>query len=204
MYKVIFGLGNPGDRFVGTRHNAGFALLDTIASRLAMGGWMYDASLNAAVAVVPDGSTVLVKPYTFMNMTGVCASKVLRRFGATPAELVVAHDDMAFDVGRARISDSGSAHGHNGLGSLILHLGTENFLRVRIGIGRRAEGVSLLEHVLGRFSESDEGNMYPILLEAADVLIQLACGVARIDGSDSRLTVADAKSRLKSYTGAPA
>lgn len=166
--KIVVGLGNPGPRFECTRHNAGFMALDAISPD----GWSYDRDLDACLAV--NGVSLLVKPCTFMNMTGVCVADVLRRFGKNASDLVLVHDDTAFDVGMARLSENGSAHGHNGLASVILHVGTEDFTRLRIGIGRPPKEVGILGHVLGRFSESELVRINGLLsAEVHSVLEQL-------------------------------
>lgn len=182
MDHIVVGLGNPGERFAGTRHNAGFMVLDA----LQPDGWSYDRKLDACIAV--HGDTLLVKPCTFMNMTGVCTADVLRMFGKGPESLVLVHDDTAFDVGTARLSLDGRAHGHNGLASVILHVGTESFTRLRIGIGRPPREVGILGHVLGRFSDEElariECNLCP---KVASELEQLVKDGLPVDSTKARL-----------------
>ena len=153
--RVIVGLGNPGDRFKGSRHNVGFQCLDAIAKK-----WGIPARERRAKAVLGRGhfagqEVVLAKPRTFMNNSGEGISYLLTRFGAKPEDLVVIYDERALPLGRLRIRSQGSDAGHNGVRSIISALHTEAFPRIRVGIGNPPEGQDSVPFVLGRFTAQE-------------------------------------------------
>ncbi|MBA3826919.1 MAG: aminoacyl-tRNA hydrolase [Ktedonobacterales bacterium] len=148
--KLIVGLGNPGERYTQTRHNAGFRVVDELAERL---GWRWAASRERAL--VTEGVTagqklLLIKPTTYMNDSGRAVAPLLRFYKLTLADLLVICDDLDLPVGRVRLRERGSPGGQNGLGSVITHLGSPDFARLRVGIGRPANGrMSIIDYVLG-------------------------------------------------------
>jgi PTH1 family peptidyl-tRNA hydrolase len=155
-FSVIAALGNPGREYSATRHNAGWIVADALASQ-AGATWREEGRFPAAVAKVSFGgsSVHLVKPLTFMNESGTALAAFLRFHRIELSELVVLHDDIAFEPGQLRLSLGGSAAGHNGVASCIRHLG-EAFVRARLGIGpKRHPGQDLADHVLGRFPDAD-------------------------------------------------
>ena len=142
MKKIVVGLGNPGSRYEKTRHNIGWLVLDRLADRVGAGGRV--KSKDAAASVrgrLGDDELILVKPMTYMNLSGVAVRKVLARERVPMADLLVVVDDMALPFGKLRLRERGSAGGHNGLRSIIGEMGTEDFARLRVGIGS-AEGGS--------------------------------------------------------------
>jgi len=156
VFSVIAALGNPGKEYVATRHNAGWILLDALAGK-AGAEWKDESRFPAAVAKATFGGrqVFLVKPQSFMNLSGEPLAAFLRFHRLTSAELVVLHDDIAFEPGQMRFSLGGSAAGHNGVASCIQHFG-EGFVRARIGIGpKRHPAQDLADHVLGRFPSDD-------------------------------------------------
>ena len=162
--KIIVGLGNPGLKYAGTRHNTGFAALTQLADR-------YDIALNkkecksiTGHGVIEGEKVVLAMPQTYMNLSGEAVQPLLYFYKCTPADLIVMYDDVELDVGKIRIRGKGSAGGHNGMKSIISCLGSEDFARVRVGVGRKPEGWDLADHVLGRFSKED----LPIMREACE------------------------------------
>ena len=148
--KMIAGLGNPGKAYVNTPHNVGFDVVDLLAER-AEAGWKNSSGFRARVARVAcaDGPLLLVKPQTFMNLSGTSVAPLLRYYGGLPTDLTVILDDADLPLGTLRIRASGGSGGHRGLASIIEALGTEGFPRVRLGVGRNAHG-DLVGHVLGR------------------------------------------------------
>lgn len=155
-YTVLAALGNPGREYAHTRHNAGWMLIDALA-RQAGAVWSEESRFPASVAKADFAGTALhlVKPLTFMNESGSALAAFLRYKKAEPSEIVVLHDDIAFEPGQFRLSLGGSAAGHNGVSSCIAHFG-EQFVRGRIGIGpKRHPGQDLADHVLGRMPEAD-------------------------------------------------
>lgn len=154
--KIFVGLGNPGAEYSKTKHNVGFMLADKLAEKIGAENWR--EKFNALVAEnFFDGEKILiVKPQTFMNLSGEAVGP-LTDFYKIPAEnLIVAHDDMDLPVGTVRLRPKGSGGGHHGVESIIQHLGGEkNFPRVRIGIGRPPENWSVNNHVLSPFNSDD-------------------------------------------------
>lgn len=151
---LIVGLGNPGPQYVGTRHNAGFELLDYLAEEAGI-----EINKNKFKSMVGEGfvagkKTVLLKPMTFMNLSGEAIVQALNFYKPKAEELIVVYDDMALRPGAVRIREKGSAGGHNGMKSIIGLTGTEAFTRIRIGVGG-ARG-NVIAHVLGKFSKEEE------------------------------------------------
>jgi len=151
---LIAGLGNPGREYAATRHNLGFTVIDALASAEGL-KWKEDSRFESATArwdVRPGVTRLLVKPQTFMNESGR-ALRLLLDFHKVPVdELIVAYDDLTIDLGRVKVSISGSAGGHNGVASLLEHLGN-GFIRYRLGIGApRPAEMGLKDFVLGKFS----------------------------------------------------
>jgi PTH1 family peptidyl-tRNA hydrolase len=155
--KVICGLGNPGERYLFTRHNVGFRVVDLLADRwrLTGGGRVRDgAAVLEASLPEPVGRVLLVKPQRFMNLSGSALKAAMRQTDADPAtDLLVIADDADLPLGKVRLRRSGSAGGHNGLRDIIDALGTDEFNRLRIGIGRGGE---LVDHVLATFRPGEK------------------------------------------------
>jgi PTH1 family peptidyl-tRNA hydrolase len=155
--KVLVGLGNPGEQYAETPHNLGFKAIDALASALNA-EWKLEKRFKALVAKATRKGEILwlLKPQTYMNLSGESVGPFLRYYGATAKDLLVFSDDCDLPAGRLRIRPSGSAGGHNGLKSLIAHVGTEAFTRVRLGAGRSPEERrGLIDFVLHRFSEAE-------------------------------------------------
>ena len=172
--KLIVGLGNPGAKYRGTRHNVGFAVLDELARRA---GVAFDAApVEALMARVRpaasgfslDADTVLLaKPMTFMNASGEAVGGLVRYFKIQPADFLVVVDEVQLPLGRLRARARGSAGGHNGLKSVIAHLGDE-FSRLRIGVGRGEQQRDLADHVLSRFEKDEAAEVERMTTRAAD------------------------------------
>ena len=166
---VIAGLGNPGMEYAKTRHNAGFEVVNTLAKRLDA---RFRAFGNALVSEtnLKGEKLILVKPMTYMNNSGQAVRPVMRHFKAEPSDLVVVYDDMDLPAGRLRFRERGSAGGHRGMLSVIEYLGTSDFCRLRVGIGR---GGSAAVHVLSRFSAGETAVMKEACESAANALEDL-------------------------------
>ena len=164
--KLIVGLGNPGAKFRGTRHNIGFAVVDELAHRRSV---EFDASpVEALVAKVRGVEPVLLaKPLTFMNASGEAVGGLTRYFKIEPADLLVVVDEVQLPLGKLRARARGSAGGHNGLKSLIAHLG-EGFARLRIGVGRGEMRRDMADHVLARFDAEEAAEVERMTTRAAD------------------------------------
>jgi PTH1 family peptidyl-tRNA hydrolase len=151
--KLIAGLGNPGRKYAGTRHNVGFDVLDLVAARHHL-AWE-SAPADAVLAKWRAASALLVKPMTFMNLSGRAVGDLLRFYKMELSDLLVIVDDVNLEIGRLRTRARGSAGGHNGLKSLIELLGSDQFARLRVGVGRGDARRDLADHVTARF-EPDE------------------------------------------------
>ncbi|MCR5177043.1 MAG: aminoacyl-tRNA hydrolase [Anaerovibrio sp.] len=153
--KIIAGLGNPGNEYAKSRHNVGWMFVDALAKNLDIDNWKARENGMVAEGRIGSEKVLLVKPMTYMNNSGECIGPLMRWYKLEPDDLVVVHDDMDIPAGTVRIRKKGSAGGHNGIKSIIAHVGDENFGRVRIGIGRPLPGWSVVDYVLAAFSEED-------------------------------------------------
>ena len=165
--KINAGLGNPGAEYAHTKHNVGFMLVDVLAEKLGAASWKEDF-FSALTEVRIGGEKVfLVKPLTYMNNSGEALGPMLSYYKLDVDDLVVVHDDMDIPAGMVRIRRKGSSGGHNGIKSIIAHVGSEDFARVRIGIGRPPAGWTVIHHVLAPFSTEDA----PKIRAAIDYLL---------------------------------
>jgi PTH1 family peptidyl-tRNA hydrolase len=163
--KLIVGLGNPGPRYKGTRHNVGFEVIDELARRAAIG---YESSpAEALIAKWRASDTLLVKPLTFMNLSGQAVGELARYFKIEIPDLLVVVDEAQLPLGKLRARARGSAGGHKGLKSVIAHLGDE-FSRLRVGVGRGEQQRDLADHVLARFDTSEAAEVERMTMRAAD------------------------------------
>jgi PTH1 family peptidyl-tRNA hydrolase len=194
--QLVVGLGNPGPKYLDTRHNVGFMALERLAADLGT-RFRQQARLHGLLADRGQGPLRLrlLMPQTFMNDSGRSIRAALDWFGLQPSDLLVIVDDMDLPLGRLRLRASGGAGGHNGLRSAISHLGTQDFARLRIGIGAPAEDplerkARTIGHVLGRFSPAER----PLL---NDVLVEVEAGIGLIQ----RLGLERAGNRLNGFRG---
>lgn len=188
MY-IIAGLGNPGREYKNTRHNVGFMVIDKAAGKYDI---KLDKKRHKAVCgkgVIAGESVILVKPQTFMNLSGESIRKVIDYYKVEEKEsLIVISDDISLDTGMLRIRKKGSAGGHNGLKNIILHLGHDEFKRIRVGVGDKPAGGDLVDYVLGRFDKEqaqlmDESTSRAV--EAIEVIIR--------DGADAAMNIFNKK-----------
>ena len=164
--KLIVGLGNPGKKYEGTRHNVGFAAVDLLARRHAV-SWEA-AKAEALMGKWRTESTLLAKPLTFMNLSGQAVLDLLQFYKIEVPDLFVIVDEAQLELGRLRARASGSAGGHNGLKSIIGVLGTDAFPRLRIGVGRGDTRRDLGDHVLARFDPAEQPVIDDAVQRAAD------------------------------------
>ena len=168
---IIVGLGNPGREYARTRHNVGFDVIDVLSEKL-------DIPVNRSAMHGLTGSgfvggekVLLVKPQTYMNLSGDCVAPVLRYHNATINDLVVVSDDIDLPVGKMRIRKGGGPGGHNGLKSVIERAGSPDFARLRVGVGRDAHNrANVIGHVLGKFSPDDRKVMDEVVAEAVNAV----------------------------------
>jgi len=156
MIRLVAGLGNPGARYERTRHNVGFEVLDGLASALGV----VFANKRACHADIAEAAhagrrILLAKPTTFMNLSGNAVQEIARKNGIEPAEILVVYDEVELPLGRLRLRERGSAAGHNGVAHIIERLGSNEFPRLRIGVGPRPTGEDLVNYVLSKWSEND-------------------------------------------------
>lgn len=169
--RLIVGLGNPGNDYRDTRHNVGFMVIDEVARRM---GVEFQNEKRWKSLVARSGGTVLMKPQTYMNASGEAASAVAHFFKLQPAETLVVFDDVDLPLGTLRMRPGGSAGGHNGIRSLIAHLSTDQFPRLKLGISGtsgRPAGHKMSGHVLGRFTEDERPELAIMIDRAADAVI---------------------------------
>ncbi len=168
---LVAGLGNPGDKYRGSRHNVGFEIIDHLAARLDS---RFERDFEGLVARGKLGETnlVLLKPLTYMNRSGRAVVAAAKHFGIAVANLVVIHDEVDLPFGRLKIKNGGGHAGHNGLRSIVASLGSSDFIRLRVGIGRPSEG-TLVEHVLAPWSQSERASIATLKNNAADALEEI-------------------------------
>ena len=164
--RLIVGLGNPGAEYERTRHNVGYNVVDSLASQWGL-TWQRSKSWHALWA--KGEKAILVKPASYMNRSGEPLSAVANFYKIAPAEVLVVLDDLALELGRLRVRTEGGAGGHNGLESIIMHLGTEAIPRLRIGIGA-APSEGAVDYVLGRFFEEEIPVVEKTIERAADAV----------------------------------
>ncbi len=166
--KLVVGLGNPGSRYAGTRHNVGFETLDLLAKRHGLDWATAPKGAEGLVANWRMGGAIFAKPLTFMNLSGAAVVPLLQFYKIELADLLVIVDEVQLDTGRIRVRPSGSAGGHNGLKSIIGSLGTDAFPRLRIGVGRGDSRRDLADHVLAKFDKDERAIVEDAVVRAAD------------------------------------
>ncbi len=179
--KLIAGLGNPGGRYRGTRHNVGFEVVDLVARRhgLSLSPWRDVAEV--AEWRRPEGRLWLMKPTTFMNLSGEAVSALVAFYKLELADVFIVCDDVNLPVGQLRVRPSGSSGGNNGLKSVAASLGTEEFARLRIGVGRGDPARDLADHVLSRFAPEEIPGCDEAVTRAADAVeLWIDAGTARV------------------------
>lgn len=180
--RLVAGLGNPGREYENTRHNAGFMVVDRIASRLGL-TLGYSSSWQTFWARSGDGCTYL-KPMTYMNASGRSVRAAAQFYKIDPAEALIVFDDLALPLGHLRLRKSGSSGGQNGMESVIEHLGTAAVPRLRVGIGAAEGGRSMVDHVLSRFSTREREVLDSAIDRAADAVEH-----ARLHGVEAAMNV---------------
>ncbi|MBR6404739.1 MAG: aminoacyl-tRNA hydrolase [Lachnospiraceae bacterium] len=179
---IIAGLGNPGRKYENTRHNAGFMALDALAESVGIRVNSRRFRALTGKGVIAGVPVLLMKPQTYMNLSGESIRAACDFFHVEPQDLIVFCDDVNFDPGILRIRKSGSAGGHNGLKNIIQQLGSQEFQRIRIGVGKQPEQMDLIDFVLSRFSEEE----MKALREAANDAAEAAVVMLR-DGTDAAM-----------------
>lgn len=168
--KLIVGLGNPGKQYEHTRHNIGFDVIDALAKA-------WDAPLEQtkfkgmyATAHRSGGKVMLLKPLTYMNLSGECVGPMMDYFDIDIEDVIVIYDDLDLEVGKLRLRQKGSAGGHNGIKSLIQHLGTQEFNRIRVGISRPPAGMKVADYVLAKFTKDEQSIVEDAVVKTRDAV----------------------------------
>ena len=168
--KLVAGLGNPGSKYRGTRHNVGFEVIDLLVTRKGLALETAPAEALQGRWRREDGDVLLVKPLTFMNISGVAVSTLMRFYKIEVADVLVVCDDVNLPLGRLRIRSSGSEGGHNGLRSIAEHLGTIDYPRLRVGVGRGDMRRDLADHVLAKFEPEEASGIEEAIARGADAV----------------------------------
>jgi PTH1 family peptidyl-tRNA hydrolase len=179
--KFVVGLGNPGTKYAGTRHNAGFMVLEELLGRWSPGrpkeafsGLVWDARFGgrrqAPMPVLPDQRVIMLAPQTYMNRSGLAVAAMMAFYKATSSQLLVVLDDMALPVGMVRARAGGSAGGHNGLLDIVAALGGQQVQRLRVGIGERPPMMEGADYVLSAFTPAELSLLKESLVQAADAV----------------------------------
>jgi len=168
---LIAGLGNPGRQYEKTRHNMGFDTIDELIDRhrIPQGGIAHKAMYGKGM--IAGEKVLAVKPLTYMNLSGEAIREYVNYYKMNPeTELIVIYDDIDLDPGQIRIRKKGSAGGHNGIKSIIAQIGTQNFYRIKVGVGAKPKGWDLADYVLGRFSPEERELVDKAICDAADAV----------------------------------
>lgn len=171
--KIIAGLGNPGAKYQGTRHNVGFSVIYQLSDK-------YNIKVNTGrhkaligKGIIEGEKVILAMPQTYMNLSGEALKQLADYYKCDSDDIIVIYDDISLDVGKLRIRGKGSAGGHNGIKSIISCLGTDAFPRIKVGVGEKPPGMDLADYVLGRFSREEA----PVIREAMDRASQAVAAI---------------------------
>lgn len=186
---LIVGLGNPGKRYAETRHNLGFVVVDELARRLPAGNRRERFQAEYLELERAGQRLIVAKPLTYMNNSGQAVAQLMRWYKIPSRRLLVIYDELDLAFGRIRLRASGSAAGHNGIASVIRSLGTDEFARLRVGVGRPASG-STIDYVLSRFTSTERAELPELIALSADTaLAWLDDGIERAMNEYNRRTV---------------
>jgi PTH1 family peptidyl-tRNA hydrolase len=169
--KLVVGLGNPGAEYGDTRHNVGFMAVDCIARELRVKFKEKIANSAVGTGQLRGEKVVLAKPMGFMNLSGKSLAGLMAYFSAGPADLTVLHDDLDIQLGKIKVKKSGGSAGHNGIASIIDEIGTGDFRRLRIGIGRPSVGGDVSDYVLSPFTEDEESVISRVIEDCFEVAV---------------------------------
>ncbi len=194
--KLVFGLGNPGKEYERTRHNVGFQILDVLARRYGVSFSSHKYKALVARVRIGDERLLLVKPITFMNLSGEAVAPIVHFYKVPLTEILVVYDDLDLPLGVLRLRPKGGAGGHKGLESIIQHLGSNEFPRLRVGIGRPPGRMDAADFVLRPFTKEEEEIMAVVREEAADAIeLWVREGLERAMNRVNSLKLADEGAR---------
>lgn len=186
--KLIVGLGNPEDKYAGTRHNLGFDILDELTKKFNLVDWSLESKFKAEI--IKTTELILAKPQTYMNLSGMAVSLIANFYKIAPEDIIVVHDELDLPLGKIKVRLGGAAAGHHGVESIIKSLGTDKFVRVRLGIGnlrtqsaeRKGQSVSAEKFVLEPFIHSEKAQVKHMIkqaLKALNLLLEKGLPVAQ-------------------------
>ena len=181
MY-IIAGLGNPTREYEKTRHNVGFDTIDVLADKLNTSVDEKKFKGLYGKGIIAGEKVILLKPQTFMNLSGESVRAAADFYKVAPEEIIVIYDDISLEPGQLRVRKKGSAGGHNGMKNIIAHLGTQDFPRIRVGVGEKPAGMDLADYVLGRFSKGERELLEEAFKEGARAAVAILC-----DGIESAM-----------------
>jgi peptidyl-tRNA hydrolase, PTH1 family len=171
--RLVLGLGNPGSEYADTRHNIGWRGLAELARRGRFGKEKRDGPARIRTGSIDGCEVVLARPMTYVNLSGRAGVHLVRRLGIAVQDVIVVHDEIDLPFGRLRVRRGGSAGGHNGVKSLIASWQTDDFIRVRIGVGRPPDSVDAADHVLDEFTPEEEARVDGLVARAADAVVAI-------------------------------
>jgi peptidyl-tRNA hydrolase, PTH1 family len=172
---LVIGLGNPGDRYQTTRHNIGFMVLDKIAGAYNIPVNKKKFNADYGKGVIDRIDTILVKPMTFMNKSGFSVIQFVNFFKVSNKDVLVIHDDIDLEFGRIKIKEKGGDGGHKGVRSILDALGSDDFCRIRLGVGRSAHQIDVSDHVLGSFNTDEKMQINRLIDHARDAVVTILC-----------------------------
>lgn len=187
MY-IIAGLGNPGLKYAGTRHNIGFCIIDELSDRLNIKMNVHKHRALLGKGIIGSEKVILVKPQTFMNLSGESIREVLDFYKLDNNSLIVAYDDISLDAGQLRLRAKGSAGGHNGIKNIIARTGSQEFIRVRVGVGGKPEKMDLADYVLSVFTRDEQVKIREAVNDAASAIEMILT-----DGMDKAMNMYNQK-----------
>lgn len=168
---LIVGLGNPGVEYAATRHNIGFDMITYLSDKYNIPVNSREGKALVGKGILAGEKVMLAQPQTYMNLSGESVRALMDYYKIEIEDLLVIYDDISLDVGQIRMRGKGSAGGHNGIKSIIQHTGTQEFARIKIGVGQKPEGGDLVKHVLGRFSREEDGMFRDVFALAEEGLL---------------------------------
>ena len=168
---MIVGLGNPGVEYAATRHNIGFDMITYLSDKYNIPVNSREGKALVGKGILAGEKVMLAQPQTYMNLSGESVRALMDYYKIDIEDLLVIYDDISLDVGQIRMRGKGSAGGHNGIKSIIQHTGTQEFARIKIGVGQKPEGGDLVKHVLGRFSREEDGMFRDVFALAEEGLL---------------------------------
>jgi len=165
---LLIGLGNPGVKYAKTRHNLGFMVIDELAERLWLSNYSKNDSYLVSECYYQQKNLILIKPLTYMNLSGIASADAKKHYAVDKLHLLIIHDDINLPFGKLRLRAKGSDGGHNGISSIIQHLQTQEFPRLKIGVGSKFGKDEMVDYVLATFSKEELKSLGSIIRKAAD------------------------------------